>query len=193
MLPREISFIARTFFESSVTECHGCSNRAPVAEVSLGTFTLGCMSTELGIKCSADLLTEQRRAGAPFQKTTTGANKENLFSGVNRNEPARGLMQRRYYRAHTQLGLAGSGCLRFTPLLTFVWPTVAMARGVCIFSTWGLSGKEGRDRMRVKQSCITSEAPQYLWNQRRPFLPAVPRYVKQNNSYCSLTLSLHLS
>lgn len=54
---------------------------------SLETFTLGFMSTEFGIKCSAYLLTLQRTAQAAFQKTTTGANKENLFSGVNKNEP----------------------------------------------------------------------------------------------------------
>lgn len=142
-----MSLITKEHFERSQIKGHSYSNWALVEEGSLGTFTLGLMSTELGIKCSAYLLTLQRRARAAFHKTTTGANKENLFSGVNTNEPAA-----KAWRSADSTELrrslvwqaAGTSVSHHCWLL---FGQVAMARRVCICSTWELSWKEGRDRM----------------------------------------------
>ena len=79
-------------------------------------------------------------------------NRESLFSGGNKMSPSTAWCSAETRgRTHTQLDLAGNGYLRFATLLTVVWLTVTIASGVCICSTWRLSCREGRERMRVTQ------------------------------------------
>lgn len=142
-----MSLITKENFERSQIKRHSYSNWALVEEGSLGTFTLGLISTELPSSvlhicwpCSAE-------PKLPFKRQQLEQTKRTYSP-----EWIQMSQLRRLDAAQIQQNLHAvwSGREQVPPFratVDFCLARLPWRGGFCICSTWGLSWKEGRDRM----------------------------------------------